>query len=119
MLSLQEHYINRDFPGDPVVKNPPSDAGNLGLIPGLGNKIPHAMGHLSPWNAIAKPMRSGAHLLQLQKSYMLQQRFLGLVLWASPLLSSDYKVLTLHQSSSDTIQQGRGEAAACYLGGNI
>lgn len=49
-------------------------------------------------------MHSGARL-PLCKSHMLQQRFLGLVLWALPLLSSDYKVLTLHQSSSDTIQQ--------------
>ena len=24
------------FPGDPVVKNPPANAGNMGLIPGLG-----------------------------------------------------------------------------------
>ena len=25
-----------DFPGDPVVKNPPANAGNMGLIPGPG-----------------------------------------------------------------------------------
>ena len=36
-----------DFPGGPVVKNPPSNAGDLGLIPGLGTKIPHASGQLS------------------------------------------------------------------------
>jgi len=32
-------YLNKtvreDFPGDPVVKNPPADAGEMGLIPGL------------------------------------------------------------------------------------
>ena len=38
----------RDFPGGPVVKNPPSNAGDTGLIPGQGTKIPHAMGQLSP-----------------------------------------------------------------------
>ena len=38
----------RDFPGGPVVKNPPSNAGDVGLIPGQGTKIPHAMGQLSP-----------------------------------------------------------------------
>ena len=36
-----------DFPGGPVVKNPPSNAGDVGSIPGRGTKIPHA-GHLSP-----------------------------------------------------------------------
>ena len=30
-----------------MVKNPPSNAGNVGLIPGWGTKIPHAMGQLS------------------------------------------------------------------------
>ena len=27
---------NQDFPGDPVIKNPPANAGDTGLIPGLG-----------------------------------------------------------------------------------
>ena len=26
----------RDLPGGPVVKNPPANAGDMGLIPGLG-----------------------------------------------------------------------------------
>ena len=38
----------RDFPGGPVVKNPPYNAGDVGLIPGQGTKIPHAAGQLSP-----------------------------------------------------------------------
>ena len=38
----------RDFPGCPVVKNPPSNAGDMGSIPGGGTKIPHATGQLSP-----------------------------------------------------------------------
>ena len=37
-----------DFPGGPVVKNPPYNAGDAGLIPGQGTKIPHAAGQLSP-----------------------------------------------------------------------
>ena len=37
-----------DFPGGPVVKNPPSNAGDVGSIPGWGTKIPHATGQLSP-----------------------------------------------------------------------
>ena len=36
-----------DFPGSPVVKNPPANSGNMGLIPGLGTKIQHAMRQLS------------------------------------------------------------------------
>ena len=32
----------RDFPGGPVVKTSPSSAGDEGLIPGWGTKIPHA-----------------------------------------------------------------------------
>ena len=38
----------RDFPGDPVVKNLPSNAGGVGSMPGRGTKIPHAAGQLSP-----------------------------------------------------------------------
>ena len=37
-----------NFPGGPVVKNPPYNAGDVGSIPGQGTKIPHAMGQLSP-----------------------------------------------------------------------
>ena len=29
---------SRDFPGGPVVKNPPSNPGNMGSIPGQGTK---------------------------------------------------------------------------------
>ena len=32
----------QDFPGGPVVKNPPSNVGDAGSIPGQGTKIPHA-----------------------------------------------------------------------------
>ena len=41
-------YLLRDFPGGPVVKNLPSNAGDEGLISGWGTKIPHAAGQLSP-----------------------------------------------------------------------
>ena len=33
------------FLGGPVVKNPPSNAEDAGLLPGQGTKIPHATGH--------------------------------------------------------------------------
>ena len=30
----------KDFPGGPVVKNPPANAGDMGSIPGLGSRAP-------------------------------------------------------------------------------
>ena len=44
---LNKKSINRDFPGGPVVKNLPSNAGDTGSIPGRGAKIPRAAGQLS------------------------------------------------------------------------
>ena len=38
----------RGLPGAPVVKNLPSNAGDVGSIPSGGTKIPYAMGQLSP-----------------------------------------------------------------------
>ena len=43
-----------DFPGGPVVKKPPSYAGDTGSIPGRRTKIPHAAGQLSPCTTIAE-----------------------------------------------------------------
>ena len=37
-----------NFPGGLVVKNPPSNAGDMGSIPGQGTRIPHAAGQVSP-----------------------------------------------------------------------
>ena len=38
----------RDFFGGPVIKNPPSNAGDMGSVPGpQGTKIPNALGQLS------------------------------------------------------------------------
>ena len=72
-----------DFPHGPVVKNPLSDTGDVGSIPGWGTKIPHAMGQISPRatttepvglneRALApqttEPMHSGACAPQLERS---------------------------------------------------
>ena len=38
----------RDFPGGPVVKNPPCNAGDMGSIPSQGTEIPHTTEQLSP-----------------------------------------------------------------------
>ena len=46
----------RDFSGGPAVKNPPSNAGDTGSIPGWGTKIPRAMGQLSLHTATTEPV---------------------------------------------------------------
>ena len=71
-----------DFPGGPVVKNLPSNAGNAGSIPGWRTKIPHAAGQLSPWattielarlnerahvQQTKEPMHPGAYMPQLER----------------------------------------------------
>ena len=53
------------FPGGPVVKNPPCNAGDVGSIPGQGTKIPHAEKQPSLSNATTEPSRSRAHGSQL------------------------------------------------------
>ena len=38
---------HEDFPGGPVVKNPPSNAVDMDLISSWGTKIPHVTGKLT------------------------------------------------------------------------
>ena len=45
-----------DFPGGPVVRNPPANAGDTDLIPGLGTKMPCASEQLSPHATTTEPM---------------------------------------------------------------
>ena len=43
-MSLNEAHINlRGFPGGTVVKNPPANARDVGLIPGLENPLEKEM----------------------------------------------------------------------------
>ena len=85
---LHFKFLGEDFPGGPVVKNPPDDAGFMGLISGL--KYPPAPGQLSlctmttearaletglcnkrsPHNK--KQAESSPHLLQLDKAHKQQ-----------------------------------------------
>ena len=44
------------FPGGPVVKNPPCNAGDSHSIPGGGTKIPHAAEQLSPCATATEPV---------------------------------------------------------------
>ena len=48
-------YKMGDVPGGPVVKNLPSTAGDAGLIPGQGTRIPDAAGQLSPCTTTTEP----------------------------------------------------------------
>ena len=78
---------NGDFPGGSVVKNPPSNAGDMGSTPGWGTRIPHAMEQLSPCTTTTElacldkrarvlqttePTHSGAHVPQLQSPCALE-----------------------------------------------
>ena len=54
---ITKSYKSRDFPGGPVVKNPRCNAGDAGLIPGQGTKIPHAEKQLSLHTATTKLTR--------------------------------------------------------------
>ena len=47
-----------------MVKNLPSSAGDMGLIPGQGTKIPHISGQLSPHTETIEPKCSRAHTPQ-------------------------------------------------------
>ena len=88
-VKLQHTKISyRDFLSGPVVKNLPSNAGDLGSIPGRGTKIPHAKGQLSPCTTTTElsrlnerarvpqttePTHSGAHTPQLQSPRTLER----------------------------------------------
>ena len=48
---------NEGFPGGPVVKNSPYNAGDMGSISGEGIKIPSAVGQLSLHATTREPMR--------------------------------------------------------------
>ena len=54
---LKSEYAKyKDFPG-PVVKNLPSNAGDVGSVPGWGSKIPHASEQLSLYAATTEPAK--------------------------------------------------------------
>ena len=52
------------FPRGPVVKNPPANGGDMGLIPGWGQR---ATGPLSPWATTTEAHTPRARALQQQK----------------------------------------------------
>ena len=51
-ILCHQKFQSEDFPGGPVVQNPPSNVGDMDLIPDPGTKIPYATGQLSRHTAI-------------------------------------------------------------------
>ena len=64
-MSLR-NFCLEDFPSGPVIENPPPNAGDTGLIPGQGTKIPHAMGQLSLSTATTEATRPETWAPQLR-----------------------------------------------------
>ena len=52
-----------DFSGGPVVKKSPSNAKDVGSIPGRGTKIPHALGQLGSCATIRKSVNHNKDLM--------------------------------------------------------
>ena len=50
----------RGFPGGSVVKNPPANAGDRNLIPGLGRSPGGGHGNPLQYSCLGKPMDRGA-----------------------------------------------------------
>ena len=59
-----------DFPRRPVVKNPPCNAGDMGLGFGLGAKTPHATGQLSPSVTTTEPRAKSRETVRSNKQPM-------------------------------------------------
>ena len=52
--------INVGFPGGSMVKNPPANAGDVGLIPGLGRSPGEGNGNPLQYSCLENPMDKGA-----------------------------------------------------------
>ena len=52
-----------DFPGGPVVKNPPADAGDSGLIPESGGSPGEGNGNPLQYSCLASPTHSRQSLV--------------------------------------------------------
>ena len=56
-----------DFPGGSVVKNPPVNAGDTGLIPGLGKSPGVGNGNPLQYSCLRNPMDRGAWQATVQR----------------------------------------------------
>ena len=55
------------FPGGTVVKNPPANAGDVGLIPGSGRSPGGGNGNPLQYSCLENPMDRGAWLVTVQR----------------------------------------------------
>ena len=67
-----------DFPGSPVVKTLPSNVPGVGLVPGQGAKIPHALRPKKPkikqkqyWNKFNNDFKNDPHKRKVSKKLLL------------------------------------------------
>ena len=68
-FTLCNYKMLQDFPGGPVVRNPPANAGDMGLIPDPGRS------HVLQGNkACAPQLENSPHSRQLKKAGAQQQR---------------------------------------------
>ena len=61
-------HLLKELPCGPVVKNPPCNAGVVGLIPGQEMKMPCTMEQISPHTPATEAMCSGAPTSQLESA---------------------------------------------------
>ena len=99
-LQITQLLLSWDFPGGPVVKILPSNAGSAGSIPGWGAKIPHA-----PWpknqnikqkqccNKFKKYFKkwSTSNKKNLKKNYY-YPNYTSLIAWNTPFILSSFIV---------------------------
>ena len=57
---LSQHFCFQGFPGGSAVKNPPTDAGDVCLIPGLGRSLGEGNGSSLQCSCLESPMDRGA-----------------------------------------------------------
>ena len=73
LLFKYPNVFLRDFSGGPVVKNPPANAGEVGLIPGLG-RFPHTSEQQSPFTYLQGPHKATTEA-HMPRAHALQQEF--------------------------------------------
>ena len=68
LKNTKQNGQNLDSPDGPVVKNPPTNAEDTGLIPGPG-RFPHAVGQLSSCISTTEPKHPKVCALQQDKPW--------------------------------------------------
>lgn len=66
---FQKEKCLLEFPGGAVVKSPPCNAGDSGLIPAWGTRIMHAVEQLRPCATTTEPAHSDARVPHLESMH--------------------------------------------------